>query len=213
MDNDAYLEEGALKHLAEVFAVKNCAHVVALNIIDSRTGKSETEGYKSDSCVFHGAAVAMKKSVADALGGYNKDYFIMHTDLELSTRLLNSGYSIYYDKGIIAFHSRSEVSRLGSSAIFYATRNAFSYYWKYYPYLYAFILSLREVVYGLARAERERGLRYFFKGLFFGLIRVPRSLNNRVLLKQDVFLRMKQYIDSSFRQPVIRKVLSGFKER
>lgn len=211
MDNDAYLKESALNDLAEAFARNKDAQVIALNIIDFKTGESETDGLRPDSCVFHGAAVAMEKSVADALGGYDKDYFIMHTDLELSTRILNNGYSIYYDKDIIAFHSRSEVSRLGSTAIFYATRNALFYYWKYYPYSYAFILSLREVVYGSTRALREGSFRYFLKGLFFGLISITHAINSRVPLKRDVFLRMKQYIDSSFRRPIIKKALSRFK--
>lgn len=210
MDNDAFLREDVLERLIRKFNNEPDVDVVAMNVMIYGTDISETEGWQMDTPNFHGAAVAIRKEVLDKVGGYDKDYFIVHTDLELATRILNNGYKLVYDKEIICYHLRSKYARSKVTSIFYSTRNALLYYWRYYPLFYALRLSGREVIYGFIRGSRERCLSSYFAGLLKGILAIPKMLSNRLPLKRDVYLRMRRYLDLQFREPLIKKLFSKF---
>jgi len=208
MDNDAFLKEDALQRLIKRFSDESDIDAIAMNIMIYGTNISETEGWQEDTPNFHGAAVAIRREVLDKVGGYDRDYFIMHTDLELATRILNRGYRIVYDDKIICYHLRSEKARLKTTSIYYSTRNAFFYYWKYYPLFYALQLSGREIIYGFMRGVREKSLYAYFKGLGDGIFLIPRTFKKRTPLKKEIYLRLRRYLDTYFREPLIRKVFS-----
>ncbi|HQP91524.1 MAG TPA: glycosyltransferase family 2 protein [Candidatus Omnitrophota bacterium] len=207
MDNDAFFKEDALERADYFFKVKK-ADILAFNVIDINNGVSETGPLEKDACFFHGAAVAIERHIIEKLGGYDSRYFIMHTDLELSTRYLNNGYKILYDKDTIAFHSRSSRSRLGKEALFYSSRNALFYYWTYYPFPYALLLSVRELFYGLSRSFKEKAFFSFFNGFLKGAVSIP-FLKKRTIADHELYLRMKLYLDSYLREPVIKKLMSN----
>ncbi len=207
MDNDAFLKEDALRIALERFETTD-TDVIAMNIVSLPSFESETKSWKPDTPMFHGAGVIMKKSVVDSVGGYDKNYFVVHSDLELATRIINKDFKIFYDKEVIAYHMRSSSSRLGALLLFYSTRNALYYYWKYYPYSYAFILSLREALYGFVRALKVGGLLCYIKGLCIGLVSIPLLLSKRTPLRLEVYLRMRRYVDFYFREPVIKKIFN-----
>jgi hypothetical protein len=211
MDNDAFLKENSLERLVKEFNDKPDIDVIAMNIMIYGTDISETEAWQADTPIFHGATVAMKKAVLDDVGGYDKDYFIVHTDLELATRILNRGYRIVYDDKIIAYHLRSDKARSKVTSIYYSTRNALFYYWKYYPLFYTLRLSSREVIYGFIRGVREKCLYAYFKGLGNGLFAIPKMLRKRMPLKKELYLRLRHYLDTQFREPLIKKIFAKLK--
>jgi GT2 family glycosyltransferase len=206
MDNDAFLKEDALQRIEKRFKLEQALGVIALNVSVHGRDTSETSTWQPDTPNFHGAAVAIRKEVLERVGGYDKSYFIVHTDLELATRVLHHGYGIVYDKDIIAYHMRSERARSKNVSIYYSTRNAIFYYWKYYPLCYASILTFREIIYGFTRGLREKSLAFYFSGLFLGLINIPRIAVQRTPLRRESFLRMKEYLDNNFRSPLFKKL-------
>jgi len=207
LDSDALLEKDALLKLNERFNDSKVS-AVSLNIINHNNNESETKGWSSDTPNINGCAVAIRNEVLKEVGGYDESYFLYHNDLELATRILNRGYSIYHDKGIICRHLRSESARVKSPALFYLTRNAFFYYWKYYSVSYATVLSIREIVYGFSRAVKERAVAPYLKGLMIGIASIPRMLKNRDPVNKSIYPFLRNYLDANFREPLLKKALS-----
>lgn len=207
MDNDAYLKNDALSRLSRRFTDEPDLSAISMNIVIDGTGSSETFDWMPDTPNIHGAGFAVRKNVLESVGGYDKMYFLVHTDLELATRILNSGYKIAYDKDIICFHMRSDKARMSGMRLFFSTRNALFYYWKYFPVLNAVVLSGREAVYGFSRSVRERSLLGFLGGFLAGFLYIPYILTKRTPLDKELYKRLKLYIDKSFRQPVFRKII------
>jgi GT2 family glycosyltransferase len=212
MDSDALLEKNALRKIKERFMQDGSIDVVSLNIINYSTAQSETQAWQHDTPNINGCAVAMRQKVLKEAIGYDRRYFLYHNDLELATRLLAKGYHLYHDHDIICYHLRAQASRVRGLALFYLTRNAFFYYWKYYPIRYASVLSLRESVYGFIRAFRERCLLWYFYGLISGILFTPRICFKRTPLKKELYLRLRQYLDDQFRQPLLKKAFLKFRE-
>ncbi|MCL5128859.1 glycosyltransferase family 2 protein [Algibacter sp. L4_22] len=55
-----------------------------------------------------GAFMLIKKNVFDTVGGFDEDYFMYGEDIDLSYKILNSGYKNYYYGGTSIIHFKGE---------------------------------------------------------------------------------------------------------
>jgi len=97
---------------------------------------NETEGFPCST--FDGGGVAFRKSVIQQVGPYLAEFFVYHSEVDLSTRIWDAGYEIRYFPAIAVSHRESSVSRNEFRQIFYSTRNYFWYVWIYYPFFMGF---------------------------------------------------------------------------
>src|SRR5262249_12485244 len=82
---------------------------------------------------FDGGGVAFRQDVIQQTGAYISQFFVYHSEVDLSTRIWDAGYEIRYFPSIAVSHRESPVARKSGLQTFYSTRNYFWYVWIYYP--------------------------------------------------------------------------------
>lgn len=72
----------------------------------------------------HGAAMLMKKSLYEYVGGLDESYFLYYEELDLSSKVKKLGYCIYVDPNAIIYHKVSSSTGIDSPLKnYYLTRN------------------------------------------------------------------------------------------
>jgi GT2 family glycosyltransferase len=133
----------------------------------------EEHGYPCST--FDGGGVALRKGVLDQVGLYLPQFFVYHSEVDLSTRIWDAGYEIRYFPQVAVWHHESPVSRNPALHTFYATRNYLWYVWIYYPAS----LAVRESLHFLQRSflqtrRAKRPVASWAKGVCSALYHWPR---------------------------------------
>ncbi len=145
IDNDMDLQqEDSLERIAAKFESNPKLGVVALQVREPgnkrlspnnpkywREKGSDTEGYPCST--FDGGGVAFRRDVLAQTGMYLPQFFVYHSEVDLSTRIWDAGYEIRYFPEIAVCHRESEVSRNKGLQTMYSARNYLWYVWIYYP--------------------------------------------------------------------------------
>lgn len=114
---------------------------------------------------FDGGGVALRKSLLKQIGYYIPEFFVYHSEVDLSTRIWNAEFEIRYFPAIAVSHRESPVSRNPALQTFYTTRNYLWYVWIYYP----FSMAVFETLHFMQRSfiqniRRKRPLGAWFRG-------------------------------------------------
>ena len=145
IDNDMDLmQTNTLERIVEYFIANPKIGAVALQVRDnSRVQLSpnnpkywnekgdDDRGYPSST--FDGGGVAFRRQALDVAGFYLPQFFVYHSEVDLSTRIWDRGFEIRYFPSIAVCHRESPVSRNPNRQTFYTTRNYLWYIWIYYP--------------------------------------------------------------------------------
>ena len=102
--------------------------------INSLTGRNEVVGkgqvdndrlFKSGLTFFaHGAAMIIKKSILNEIGGFPDIFFLYYEEIDYSYKVRKAGYKIYYNNKAVIYHRVSySVGEDSSLKTFYMTRN------------------------------------------------------------------------------------------
>ena len=112
-DNNGLQRVGIEQRLESHFADPSCA-VVAFRVSDPQTGTSLSRWnprlFGRDALLpgevtrFPGGAVAIRKSAFEQVGRYPAEFWYAHEESDLSLRLIDAGWSIYYDPAIVLEH-------------------------------------------------------------------------------------------------------------
>lgn len=150
---------------------------------------------------FDGGGVAFRSAVLQQVGVYTQEFFVYHSEVDLSTRIWDAGFEIRYFPGIAVSHRHSPVSRNPDAHTFYATRNYLWYVWIYYPFgtgLWETLHFLQRSLLQNLRAGKSLGA--WMRGLFaavFGWWRVSR---HRHPVKPETIRWMQQLRDEDRRR-------------
>lgn len=78
----------------------------------------------SETFYLHGAAMLIKRSVIDAIGGIPEYYFLYYEEIDWSLRMRNSGYKLIYNPNYTIFHKESQSTGQDSPLrTYYLVRN------------------------------------------------------------------------------------------
>lgn len=94
-----------------------------------RTYNSRRQGFSSPREILsaRGAAMAIRKSVFEELGGFDKDYFISFEDVELGWKAWICGYKVVMSPKSIVYHkSGSTMSKMSTMMTFHGLKNQLS---------------------------------------------------------------------------------------
>lgn len=81
-----------------------------------------------------GAYYLIRRSVFELLGGFDNRFFVYYEDLDLSLRVLRSGFRIRYLADVEAIHEGGGASkRVKATRMFYVSRSRIQLAWKYLP--------------------------------------------------------------------------------
>ena len=171
LDDDAELR-GDSSQVIEAFATDPSLGAVALRLVDEheetarrhvpRLGGRHPE-QSGDVALFLGGACAIRREAYEQVGGYFKDLFYGHEEVELCWRLVDTGWSIRYLADVQVFHPRTAIERhpkgwelTGRNRVLIARRTL--------PWPVAFIHVSVWLVFGLLRAPAIEHRRRYLRG-------------------------------------------------
>lgn len=209
IDNDMdLLQTNTLERIVHYFASSPKLGAVALQVRDaSRIQLSpnnpkyweekgdDERGYPCST--FDGGGVAFRKNVLDRIGGFLSQFFVYHSEVDLSTRIWDAGFDIRYFPGIAVSHRESQVARNPSLQTFYTTRNFLWYIWIYYPAGMAFKESLHFLQMScIQNWRRGKSMKGWLKGVLAAFFQWPQIHSRRKPARKETlewmqFLRDK----------------------
>ena len=82
---------------------------------------------------FRGCATLARRSVIEACGWYDPDFFIYGNERDLAARVLNAGYRILQYPGVVVQHGTPFGMKTGRRSLYYHVRNLWWYLFKHAP--------------------------------------------------------------------------------
>jgi GT2 family glycosyltransferase len=161
------------------------------------SGQYDNEDYVFGAC---GGSSAYRKSMLDAIGLLDNDYFFLLEDIDLSWRAQLAGYQVLYVPTAIVYHHLSATGG-GVTASFYDGRNSIWVVVKNLPaglwrkYGLQIIKRQLSIVWEAMRAWRGEAARARLRGVATGIITLPSALRKRKHI-QAMKTVSDDYIDS-----------------
>lgn len=216
IDNDMdLLQTNTLERIVDYFSANPKLGAAALQVRDQSQvllsannpkyweEKGDDErGYPCST--FDGGGVAFRKSALDQVGGYLSQFFVYHSEVDLSTRIWDAGFDIRYFPSIAVSHRESQVSRNLVMQTFYTTRNFLWYIWVYYP----FGMAVKESIHFLQMSciqnwRKGKSMKGWLKGVSAALIHWPRIRSRRRPVKKET-LEWMQFLRDKDRERKIK---------
>jgi GT2 family glycosyltransferase len=133
LDDDASIaDEDGLARIAAKFAADPTLGIVQLRVAPRDGGEPlrnwvprlrvGDRARSSDVAALWEGAVAIRRSVFDAVGGWPGDFLFVHEGVDLAWRVLDAGYRVHYAGDVVALHPSHVPGRHAYSA-YYAARN------------------------------------------------------------------------------------------
>ncbi len=150
--------------------------------INAFTGRNKTinslssiKEYKTEYA--HGAAMLMKKSTFDLVGGFDESYFLYYEELDLSAKVKAKGFNIYVNSSTVIYHKVSSSTGVDSPLKnYYLTRNRILFMRKnssavnFYGYLlFHFMVSMPVNILKYILKGKINNLKKYLQGSMDGL--------------------------------------------
>lgn len=192
LDNDAeFADENQLARMAEIMEAEPKTGVLAFRIKvfgtdqDDRSSWPYNENLEEWSTKrfktvrFVGAGQAIRREVFEKVGGYDERIFFLHEEVDLSQRIINARYEIYYEPSIIIGHKVSGEHRVSWSGkrYYYDVRNKTYIHIKHGTRLptflfHTFLLVMKGIKSGFASGT--------LKGLWAAILMFPDAIKERL---------------------------------
>jgi len=188
LDDDAALEPGALGAVRVEFGDDRLA-ALSLRIEDPRTGVPRPNEFpdrdkqrideRFETTYFLGGGVAMRVEALRKVGGFDDWLFYALEELDMSFRLVDSGWRQRYSPDARMIHYASEQGRPSGQYFFYSVRNRFRVTIKHLPWRHVLSHIVVWNTYFILKSVRHRQVSDYFRGLFAGLRAVPGAIRDR----------------------------------
>ncbi|MCK9424623.1 MAG: glycosyltransferase [Ignavibacteriaceae bacterium] len=110
LDDDSYPLNSTIFSGLREFLNKDIA-IVALRIFNNYLNRNETEWMEFSCNSFIGCGALIKKDIFNKVGYYSADIFLYHNELDLSIKIIDTGFKIAYAKESIIIHQMSNSHR------------------------------------------------------------------------------------------------------
>ena len=166
---------------------------VCFKVLDEQTGEiinwchhRKIEEYSDTSFItdeITEGAVAFRKKLVIEAGLYPDYFFISHEGPDLALRIMNLESKVIYSPEVEVHHSHSTLGRASWRRYYYDSRNLIWLVIRNYPVIWGvkklFIGLSAMFVYSL----RDGFIKYWFKGIFDGLLKLPEVFKQRSPIK------------------------------
>ncbi|HET6267758.1 MAG TPA: glycosyltransferase family 2 protein [Acidobacteriota bacterium] len=205
VDNDMDLMQiGTLQKVVSYFEANPRLGAVALQVrLENQTdlspnnpkhapGRGNPEsGYPAST--FDGGGVVFRKAALDQVGLYTPEFFVYHSEVDLSTRLWDAAYEIRYFPDIAVSHRHSPTARNPKLTTYYSTRNYFWYVWIYYPFSMKVLETLHFSQMSLIQnLRRGHSFTAWLRGVWDAVIGWRRVRSSRKPVKPETLRWMQQ---------------------
>lgn len=209
LDNDAeFADEYQLSRMTEIMEADPKLGALAFRIKvfgqenDDKSSWSYNENMQEWSAKnfktirFVGAGHAIRREAFEKIGGYDARLFFLHEEVDLSQRILNAGYSIWYDASVTVGHKVSGEHRVrwDGKRYYFDIRNKTYLHIKHKTFFptfvfHTFLMAVRGIKSGFVAAT--------FKGLGGAILMSPQAIGewfkNPYITKTD---ESKAYMES-----------------
>jgi len=199
IDDDAYFEgHDSIKRFVDIFCSNTRIGIVACKVVDHRGNKTdlvvpfprswrrrkpeitEVAQYVS---YYLGTCHAIRREVLDRCGLYADDIMYGGEELDLSYRVVNAGYYIYYEPSIVVHHyPQSSAIMAGERGVakelYHSIQNRLYLAYRYLPRRYTPFYLMFWLGYYFGTALRNGHLKFFIKGLYDGIRRLRKYQRN-----------------------------------
>jgi GT2 family glycosyltransferase len=146
-----------------------------------------------------GASTVFRKSMFDALHGFDETLYAYHEESDLCMRAFLAGYKCVFVPDAVAYHQRSvSFSKIKGTAFYYQVRNRIWFVFRYAPLhlllLHGILIIIRELRIIRVAAFKTRLLEYYLRAVAHGLAALPamypqRKLNMKALVQKKHLYR------------------------
>ncbi|MBL7131184.1 MAG: glycosyltransferase family 2 protein [Candidatus Omnitrophica bacterium] len=194
LDDDATIEKDTIEKISNRFKEDRSLSVVACNLVDYDSNPIIKRKYDQayHTADFPGGAVVIKKDLFQQLGYYPRDFFYAAEETDLSLRIYDAGFYIKYCPEIIVYHDASVYKGLSWRRIYYCTRNNMWVAWKYLPFWSLILNNLNNILVHFQSALEHHQFKYYIKGIWHGLIGIPKILAQRKMINKNTQRRIKR---------------------
>ncbi len=182
LDNDVYLDHPLqVREIVKAFQRHPRAGCVVFRVYHPSTGRLHSrdwwhprrwqaaEGDEFETHFITEGAAAFRREMFEGVGLYWEPLFITHEGLDLSLRMLDAGWEIWYTPSVKVWHLASSETREQRRSFYYTTRNLLAVVFRNYPWV-AGLLHLMPRLAGLGFYSIKHGyFLHFLRGLFDGL--------------------------------------------
>ena len=103
---------------------------------------------------FIGCGFCVRRELLVRIGGYPEDFFLYQNEIEVTFRIRQEGFLVYYDPESRVVHRGEPSSRPGWRRVYYPTRNTIRLIRTYYPQPLASYMIGTRLLIGLVRGIR-----------------------------------------------------------
>lgn len=122
---------------------------------------------------FASGGTCVRKNLFIECGGYDKEYFRMNVENDLSYRIYNKGFCICYYPEVTIIHRPHKYGRNYSVITYYSLRNKLWGFWRNLPFAWAIVCTMIELPMGFLRAVQKRVVLSWFKAVWHALKALP----------------------------------------
>lgn len=149
-------------------------------------------------------AVAVKRELFLAVGGFPGHFFISHEGPDLALRLIDAGYKVCYEPKIAVKHHQSTLGRASWRRYYYDTRNVIWLAVRNYPVLFALRFLCVQLAAMLVYSVRDGFFSYFCKAIYESLRDIKPILKERKVISSTTLSNLKAL--SAEDESVIQKI-------
>ncbi len=152
LDSDAICSRRCIKLIEDRFERENDLAVIGCRVeykfnrtLDQwiYSQKKTRQKQKFDTYSFSACGAAIRSSVYRSIGGFNEKLFMYNEEVDLSYRVIQSGFRVAYDSDAVVYHFPSNKGRMKSSDFWRGMiRHWIWIFFSYYPTFEAYKRSL-----------------------------------------------------------------------
>jgi GT2 family glycosyltransferase len=150
--------------------------------------QAEAQEFETD-YITEGAA-AFRREVFDRIEPYWPLLFIGHEGFDLSLRLLDAGYEIWYAPEVKVWHMASIETRPNWRPFYYYTRNLFPVICRNYPWAQGLLHLAPRLAVLAVRSLQAGAFRRYLAGLVDGLRMIPQTRALRRPIRQETLRKI-----------------------
>jgi len=195
LDDDSYPENETIDKAIKYLEKDKSSGAVAFNIYNSKFDFFETKDYKKGYVhLFVGCGVIFRSEVIRKVGFYDKLFFVYVNEIDLSIRIINNGYNIYYLEDAVIVHMSagdgldSEISSPYRSKFrfYHITIGHLIYLTKHFSMQWVVIYSLKWLLNRIIVAIQFKLIKTFFKALFQFAKMFHNVVSRRKVVKKEI---------------------------
>jgi GT2 family glycosyltransferase len=180
LDDDGWWpQRGNAEHLRCAFLADDRLAVVAFHVLDPSTGRTERRHVprvrvgdperSSDVTTFLGGGCAVRRSAFEQCGHFPDEFFYCHEESDLAWAMLDCGYRIHYDAGVVMYHPSGAARSRHPDHHFFDARNRVWLARRRLPVPLGIMYILTWTAITILRERRLALLRRWAEGLRAGL--------------------------------------------